>query len=135
MNSTVLLVAGSTPTSRVSEKWGSIADNDTNANHLVRTLRKTGQYSPKRTTYKAHRIALDAHVVLLDVVMPIRDGGEFAPELQNTPIIFLTTLVTPTEAKAGVHIDGHPFLAKPVNIQELIGAIDENLTARANAIG
>ena len=78
-------------------------------------------------------------MILLDVVMPIRDGGEIAaqiradPELRNTPIIFLTALVTPTEAKAGVHIDGHPFLAKPINIQDLINAIDEHLPARAKA--
>jgi CheY-like chemotaxis protein len=73
--------------------------------------------------------------------MPIRDGGEIAAqiqadaELQNTPTIFLTALVTPTEAKAGVHIDGHPFLAKPINIQELIHAIDQHLPAQAKAFG
>jgi adenylate cyclase len=63
--------------------------------------------------------------------MPIRDGGEIAaqiradPELQNTPIIFLTALVTRAEAKAGVQIDGHSFLAKPISIQELIEAVEE----------
>ena len=73
--------------------------------------------------------------------MPIRDGGEIAaqiradPELQNTPIIFLTALVTPTEVRAGVHVDGHRFLAKPVNIQELIGAIDEHLPTQARVFG
>ena len=73
--------------------------------------------------------------------MPIRDGGEIAaqirgdPELQNTPIIFLTALVTPTEAKAGVHIDGHPFLAKPVNVHELMNAIDEHVPTQAKAFG
>ena len=69
--------------------------------------------------------------------MPIRDGGEIAaqiradPELQNTPIIFLTALVTPTEAKAGVHIDGHPFLAKPISIPEVIEAIEQILPSNA----
>jgi CheY-like chemotaxis protein len=86
--------------------------------------------------YRSARI-FRPDLILLDVVMPIRDGGEIAaqiradPELQNTPIIFLTALVTPTEAKAGVHIDGHPFLAKPINIQELISTIDERLSAQA----
>jgi len=55
--------------------------------------------------------------------------------LQNTPIILLTALVTPTKAKAGVHIDGHPFLAKPINIQELISTIDEHLSAQAKLFG
>jgi CheY-like chemotaxis protein len=138
---------GSTPTSRVNEKRRIlIVDNDTNATHLVRILlEKTGQYLvlEENNSIKAHQSAriFRPDLILLDVVMPIRDGGEIAaqiradPELQNTPIIFLTALVTPTEAKAGVHIDGHPFLAKPVNIQELMSAIDEYLPAPAKAFG
>jgi CheY-like chemotaxis protein len=127
----------STPTSRVNEKRRIlIVDNDTNATHLVRILlEKTGQYLvlEENSSTRAYRSAR----ILLDVVMPIRDGGEIAaqiradPELQNTPIIFLTALVTPTEARAGAHIDGHPFLAKPINIQELISTIDERLSAQA----
>jgi DNA-binding response OmpR family regulator len=55
--------------------------------------------------------------------------------LQNTPIIFLTALVTRAEANAGLHIDGHPFLAKPINIQELIKTIEKHLPGRAKALG
>ena len=68
--------------------------------------------------------------------MPETDGGEVAarvdadPELQNTPIIFLTALVTRAEAKSGLNIQGHPFLAKPVSIPELINAIEQHLPAR-----
>ena len=132
----------STATSRVNGKRRIlIVDNDTNATHLVRILlEKTGQYLvlEENNSTKAYRSAriFRPDLILLDVIMPIRDGGEIAaqiradPELQNTPIIFLTALVTPTEAKAGVHIDGHPFLAKPINIQELIRAIDEHLFAQ-----
>ena len=133
----------STTTSRVNEKRRIlIVDNDTNATHLVRILlEKTGQYlvleeNSSTRAYRSARI-FRPDLILLDVVMPIRDGGEIAaqiradPELHNTPIIFLTALVTPTEAKAGVHIDGHPFLAKPINIQELISTIDERLSAKA----
>ncbi len=80
-------------------------------------------------------------LILLDVVMPERDGGEIAaqihadPELHGTPIIFLTALVTRAEAKTGLHIDGHPFLAKPINIQELINAIEARLPTRPRAFG
>jgi CheY-like chemotaxis protein len=76
-------------------------------------------------------------LILLDVVMPETDGGEVAaqiqadPELQRTPVIFLTALVSTTEAKAGLRIQGHPFLAKPINIPELINGIEENLAAHA----
>jgi two-component system sensor histidine kinase/response regulator len=76
---------------------------------------------------------------LLDIVMPETDGGEVAarieadPELENTPIIFLTALVTRAEAKSGLNIQGHSFLAKPVSIPELIDAIQEHLPVRAQS--
>ena len=69
--------------------------------------------------------------------MPETDGGEVAarieadPALQNTPIIFLTALVTRAETKSGLNIQGHPFLAKPVSIPELINSIEEHLPVRA----
>jgi len=133
---------GSTATPRVNKKRRIlIVDNDTNATHLVRILlEKTGQYLvlEENNSTKAYRSAriFQPDLILLDVVMPIRDGGEIAaqiradPKLQNTPIVFLTALVTPSEARAGVHIDGHPFLAKPINIQELIRTIDEHLSVQ-----
>ncbi len=133
---------GSTATPRVNKKRRIlIVDNDRNATHLVRILlEKTGQYLvlEENNSTKAYRSAriFQPDLILLDVVMPIRDGGEIAaqiradPKLQNTPIVFLTALVTPSEARAGVHIDGHPFLAKPINIQELIRTIDEHLSVQ-----
>ena len=138
---------GSTATPRVNKKRRIlIVDNDRNATHLVRILlEKTGQYLvlEENNSTKAYRSAriFQPDLILLDVVMPIRDGGEIAaqiradPKLQNTPIVFLTALVTPSEARAGVHIDGHPFLAKPINIQELINAIEERLPMHAKAYG
>jgi CheY-like chemotaxis protein len=69
--------------------------------------------------------------------MPEADGGDVAakieadPTLRTTPIIFLTALVTKAEAKAGLHMQGHPILAKPISIPELINKIEENLPARA----
>jgi len=65
--------------------------------------------------------------------MPEMDGGEIAarieadPELHNTPLVFLTALVTRAEAKSGLSIQGHPILAKPVSIPELINAIEQHL--------
>jgi DNA-binding response OmpR family regulator len=47
--------------------------------------------------------------------------------LRNTPIVFLTALVTRAEANSGLSIQGHPFLAKPVSIPELINAIEQHL--------
>ena len=121
-----------------------IVDNDKNTTHLVKILlEKTGRYlvlEENRPT-RAHQTARNfrSDLIFLDVIMPDQDGAEIAaqirsdPELQHTPIIFLTALVTRAEANAGLHIDGHPFLAKPINIQELIKTIEDHLPVHARA--
>ena len=82
---------GSTPTSKVGEKRRIlIVDNDTNATHLVRILlEKTGQYLvlEENNSIKAHQSAriFRPDLILLDVVMPIRDGGEIAAQIQADP--------------------------------------------------
>ena len=119
-----------------------IVDNDRDSTHLVKVLlEKTGRYlvfeenDPTRAHLSARNFRPD--LILLDIVMPERDGGEIAaqiradPELHNTPIIFLTALVTRAEAKTGLHIDGHPFLAKPISIPEVIEAIEQILPSNA----
>jgi len=45
--------------------------------------------------------------------------------------MFLTALVTKDEAKAGLHIQGHSFIAKPISIPDLIKGIEEDLRAHA----
>jgi DNA-binding response OmpR family regulator len=123
-----------------------IVDNDRDTTHLVKVLlEKTGRYLVLEENDGA-RVHLSARnfrpdLILLDVVLPDRDGGEVAaqiqvdPELHGTPIIFLTALVTRAEARTGLHIDGHPFLAKPINIQELINAIEGYLPTCAKVFG
>jgi putative two-component system response regulator len=129
--------------------WGTkervrilIVDNDRDATHLVKVLlERTGHYLvlEENEATNAHQSALNFRpdLILLDIVMPETDGGEVAaqietdPELKNTPIIFLTALVTRAEANSGLNIQGHSFLAKPVSIPELINAIEEHLSVRA----
>jgi len=115
-----------------------IVDNDPNTTHLVKVLlERTGHYLvlEENDATKAHHSArtFRPDLIFLDVVMPETDGGEVAaqieadPELYNTPMVFLTALVTRAEAKNGLNIQGHPFLAKPVSIPELINAIEQHL--------
>jgi CheY-like chemotaxis protein len=104
-------------------------------------LERTGHYLvlEENDAAKAHQSALDFRpdLILLDIMMPKTDGGEVAvriqadSQLQNTPIIFLTALVTRAEAKAGLQTQGHSFVAKPVSIPELINAIEKHLAVRA----
>ena len=117
-----------------------IVDDQRDSTHLVKILlEKIGRYCvlEENDAAKAHQSARDFRpdLILLDIMMPYRDGGDVAaeieadPGMQRTPIIFLTALVTKAEAKAGFHIQGHPVVAKPVNISELIKRIEENLLA------
>ena len=119
-----------------------IVDDDANSTHLVKILlERSGPYlvleenDPTKADQTAHSFKPD--VILLDIVMPKVDGGELATqieadrELHDTPIIFLTALVTHSEAKSGLHIQGHPLVAKPISIPELIDAIEKHLPARA----
>ena len=123
-----------------------IVDSDPNTTHLVKVLlERTGRYLvlEENDATKAHQSARNFRpdLILLDIVMPETDGGEIAaqveadPELHNTPIVFLTALVTRAEAKSGLHIQGHPFLAKPVSIPELIDTIEQHLPVGAASHG
>ena len=119
-----------------------IVDDDSNSTHLVKILlERSGPYlvleenDSTKADQTAHNFKPD--VILLDIIMPKMDGGELATqieadrELHDTPIIFLTALVTHGEAKSGLQIQGHPLVAKPISIPELIDAIEKHLPAPA----
>ena len=114
-----------------------IVDDDRDSTHLLKILlEKTGGYvvHEENDAVKAHQSAQNFRpdLILLDIMMPWKDGGDVArqidadPQLQRTPIIFLTAL---GDARAGLRIQGHPVLAKPINVPELINRLEENLTA------
>src|SRR5437773_8187842 len=118
-----------------------IVDDDRESTHLVKILlEKAGHYLvlEENDANKAHQSAQNFRpdVILLDIMMPKTDGGEVAAqieadaELQRTPIIFLTALVTEPETKIGLRIQGRRSLAKPINIPELINEIEKNLRAQ-----
>ena len=117
-----------------------IIDDDRDSTNLIKILlEKISHYLvlEENDAAKAHESARDLRpdLILLGIMMPQIDGGDIAaqidadPGLQRTPIIFLTALVTKAEAKAGLHIQGHPVLAKPIDIPQLINRIEENLPA------
>jgi two-component system, OmpR family, response regulator len=106
-----------------------IVDDDANSTHLVKILlERSGPYlvleenDAAKADQTAHNFKPD--VILLDIVMPKIDGGELATqieadrELHDTPIIFLTALVTDGEAKSGLHVQG-PLVAKPISISRV----------------
>lgn len=73
-------------------------------------------------------------LILLDVMMPEMDGGAVAaefqedPVLKDTPIVFLTAIVSREETKGReAHIGGMNYLAKPLDLTELTRVIEMHL--------
>jgi len=111
-----------------------IVDDDRESTHLLKILLEKIGYLvlEENDAAKAHQSVhnFGPDLILLDIMMPQIDGVELAseidadPQLQKTPIIFLTAL---GDLRAGLRIQGHPVLAKPINVPELIKRLEENL--------
>ena len=60
-----------------------------------------------------------ADLILLDVVMPVRDGYEVCAwlrkrrELEHVPIIFLTSLTSPEDERKGLGLGANDYIGKP----------------------
>ncbi len=72
-------------------------------------------------------------LVMLDVDMPVKDGGQVAaelkahPTLSRTPVFFLTALTS----KAKVSVTGQILLSKPISIASLVTIIRMTLQPHA----
>lgn len=116
-----------------------IVDDEAAFTGLVKlNLEKTGRYevrienNPHTALATAREFAPD--MVLLDVVMPGRDGGQILADLRqdaalaHVPVMFMTATIT----QAGVDqrkgtIRGAPFVAKPVEPRWLMHRIEQIL--------
>ena len=105
---------------------------------LKLNLEQTGRYevimenSAQKAFWTAQRTAPD--LILLDILMPGKDGGELASvfresaKLKEVPIVFLTAAATKEEVQTHHgSIGGLPFLAKPVDMQEVITCLKQHL--------
>ena len=116
-----------------------VVDDEASITRLLKlNLEQTGDYQV--ATENVSRAALDTaelfrpDLILLDVMMPGLDGGNLAgalqaqPRLKGVPIVFLTAAVTREEIRAhnGV-VGGFPFLAKPVNLHEVLACLEQRL--------
>ncbi|MBW2589702.1 MAG: response regulator [Deltaproteobacteria bacterium] len=74
-------------------------------------------------------------LIFLDISMPEMSGEEVAkrlskiPETKETPVIFLTALITKNEIEDGgiSSIAGHKFIPKPIATKQLVAAINSTL--------
>ena len=114
-----------------------VDDNSRFARSAQLFLEQTGNYfacalnDPRRALETARNFKPD--LVVVDLVMPQADGLEVATQLEadwalhEVPIVFVTALITPEEARAGRRIDGHRIVAKPVRSSDLLRIVEENL--------
>ena len=121
-----------------------IVDNNAQfANRVRLLLEATGNYiacgvnDPRRALETARSFKHD--LVLVDLIMPQEDGPEVAAEfeadwaLHAVPIVFMTALITPEEARDGRRINGHRVVPKPTHGFDLIEVFEENLPCCASA--
>lgn len=88
----------------------------------------TARYEARSTDTIKACLKFQPDLILLDLDMPVKDGGTVAAELQShptvrhTPVIFLTSLVRKAEeGKRGTA--GTVFLSKQISLAELAARI------------
>jgi CheY-like chemotaxis protein len=121
-----------------------VVDNNAQFADRVRLLLEaTGNYiacavnDPRRALETARSFNPD--LVVVDLIMPQADGLEVAAQLEAdwalhaVPIVFMTALITPEEARDGRRINGHRVVPKPTHGFDLIKVVEENLPCCASA--
>jgi len=121
-----------------------VVDNNAQFADRVRLLLEaTGNYiacavnDPRRALETARSFKPD--LVVVDLIMPQADGLEVAAQLEAdwalhaVPIVFMTALITPEEARDGRRINGHRVVPKPTHGFDLIKVVEENLPRCASA--
>ncbi len=119
-----------------------IIDDEPSLTHLFKlNLEATEQYEVRDENLAIRALEtikeFKPNLIFLDVMMPGMDGGEISARLQNSPklksipIVFLTAAVKQEEigSRGGV-IGGFPYLAKPVNMDEVIACIEKILSRK-----
>ncbi len=116
-----------------------IIDDEVGFTNLVKlNLQQTGRFVVGIVNESVDALAVaeefKPQLILLDVMMPGKDGGELLAELEvneqlkNVPVLFLTASTMNQLARAEqAVVQGRPVIAKPVLPQELIRRLDEVL--------
>ena len=115
-----------------------VVDDEVAFSNLVKlNLEKTGRFTVREVNDPTAALAaareFRPQIILLDVIMPGRDGGQVLAELRaneftHLPVIFVTATLTQRGLQQRDNeIDGVPFVAKPVEPKKLIKRIEEVL--------
>ena len=112
-----------------------VDDEKSFTNLLQLNLEQTGRYEVRVVNWAEDALAtarqFKPDIMLLDIIMPRMPGGnvvaqfEADPELNKTPIVFLTAAVQRRQvADMDGIISGRPCLAKPATMEEITAMID-----------
>jgi CheY-like chemotaxis protein len=115
-----------------------IVDDESGFTRLLKlTLEGTGKFIVREENDGRKALvaaqAFKPEIIFLDIVMPEVDGGDVAKEIRadpvfaSTPIIFLTAIASKKEEEDGKHINGYPFISKPVSLETIVACVESNL--------
>jgi CheY-like chemotaxis protein len=116
-----------------------VVDDETTITRLLKVnLEQTRDYIVRVENAATGALAaaeeFQPHLILLDVMMPNMDGGALAgcfqasPKLKGIPIVFLTAAARKQEVSSrSGRIGGLAFLAKPVDLPEVVDCIEKHL--------
>jgi len=123
----------------MSKKRILLVDDEKSLTTLLKlNLEETGQYEVRVENWAEDAVGaareFKPDLILLDIIMPRLPGGNVAalidgdPELQGTPIVFLTAAVRKhqVEENEGIICD-HPCLAKPAPVEEVVAMIEKHV--------
>jgi DNA-binding response OmpR family regulator len=121
----------------MNKKRVLIVDDDLACARILKTgLERAATYEVRVEHRATHAVPaareFEPDMILLDVCMVDGDGGDVAfavrndRQLQNIPIVFLTSIVSENEAQDGSARRGSfPFLAKPARLERVIACIEK----------
>ena len=117
-----------------------IVDDERDTNDILASLVQARDFEPIQMFAGAEvAAAVRAHapdVILLDLMLPDRDGFEICDDLKRDrdtnliPIIMVTALQDAKYRAAGVRVGANGYLTKPFQPEELFEAIDKALAWR-----
>lgn len=114
-----------------------LVDDNVNLTTLLgKALQKCG-YETREENDSTRALAtvqrLRPDLILLDVMMPGKDGGDVLAELRSDfhlsriPVILLTALASEAGSLAGIGGGHCPVLGKPVELSRLVSEIEREL--------
>ena len=115
-----------------------VDDEPSVTRNLKLNLESSGDFDVFTENHAANALAaariFRPDLILLDVIMSGMDGGDVVarlradPLLRDTPVIFLTALVSNEETDGHEIVSGgETFLAKPVDIGELKKTLEDHI--------